>query len=468
MRLLRRVSLSSLTSCVDGLRLERPPRVALFHGVQLTAVADENREPAGRVRGNLDRDGRDRLLAAIAAGEDLERRGPAGARPDVVEPDALDGDPARRLGGCDRDVQPLERDRLDVVREEHRDRPGHGRRRAENGRVAGEDVLDVQIPVALDARAALDGDGRRAELPLVRRERVEHRHVGDERREHLIVDELVFEGPLLRVLAAACLCAVREPLERDRHRHERRALAERAGDRRRTILRHGADRLAHRRDLEGRHQAREDRVDVGARHRELGGSEIVEGVPERVDLVAVDVGDRAGRAHVDVSAGERDADGIALAERPGRHRRLRPGRHAGDHRREARVTKCPEYQIDGLGLEAAHEERRRNRPEHRADLRAGGGRHPNRLHVGWPAGKRRQARRRAGERGREPFARDRQLELRLSGARAAGQGRRVLHLGNRRDAGDRFLRERADRVGNRADEAAVDVDRAAAHALRDT
>ena len=217
--------------------------------VQLTAVADENREPAGRVRRNLDRNRRDLLLAAIAAREDLERRGASGAGPDVVEPDALDGDAARRFGGGDRDVQSLERDRLDVVREQHRHRTGDGGRGAENRRVAGKHILDVQIRVPLDARAALDGDGRCAELAFVRRQRIEHRHVGDERREHLIVDDRVLECALLRAQRGAS-GAIRRALERDRHRHERRPFAERAGDRRRPILRHGPDRLAHRRDLE--------------------------------------------------------------------------------------------------------------------------------------------------------------------------------------------------------------------------
>ena len=45
-------------------------------------------------------------------------------------------------------------------------------------------------------------------------------------------------------------------------------------------------------------------------------------------------------------------------------------------------------------------------------------------------------------------------------------GGRFDHLGDRRDAGDRFLRERADRIRDRADQPAVDVDRAAAHARR--
>jgi hypothetical protein len=44
----------------------------------------------------------------------------------------------------------------------------------------------------------------------------------------------------------------------------------------------------------------------------------------------------------------------------------------------------------------------------------------------------------------------------------------VFHLGNRRDSRDRFLRERPDGIRHRADQPAVDVDGAAAHALRHT
>ena len=48
--------------------------------------------------------------------------------------------------------------------------------------------------------------------------------------------------------------------------------------------------------------------------------------------------------------------------------------------------------------------------------------------------------------------------------RGAGQRRGVDHLVDRRDAGDRLLGELPERVRHGADQPAVDVDRAAAHA----
>ena len=50
-------------------------------------------------------------------------------------------------------------------------------------------------------------------------------------------------------------------------------------------------------------------------------------------------------------------------------------------------------------------------------------------------------------------------EARTAPAERGGIG----HLGDRRDAGDRFLRELAELIGHGADQPAVDVDRAAAH-----
>src|SRR3989442_972095 len=54
------------------------------------------------------------------------------------------------------------------------------------------------------------------------------------------------------------------------------------------------------------------------------------------------------------------------------------------------------------------------------------------------------------------------------GTPGARRGARQLHhVGDRRDAGDRLFRERAESIGERADQLAADVDRAAAHARDD-
>ena len=52
--------------------------------------------------------------------------------------------------------------------------------------------------------------------------------------------------------------------------------------------------------------------------------------------------------------------------------------------------KAPADEVGDLRLEAAHQQRRRDRPHHRAELRAGGGRNADRLNVGGPGGERRQ------------------------------------------------------------------------------
>ena len=103
-----------------------------------------------------------------------------------------------------------------------------------------------------------------------------------------------------------------------------------AGDGRGAILEQRADGLAGRRELGRRKQARQHRVDVGARHRELGRAQVVHRMAEGVDAVAVDVRDRAGAAEQQIAGDEVHADGIARLERAverhqsrGRRRRCR-------------------------------------------------------------------------------------------------------------------------------------------------
>ena len=208
-------------------------------------------------------------------------------------------------------------------------------------------------------------------------------------------------------------------------------------------------------------------MNVGARERKLRRAKVVQGMAECVDPIAVDVRHRARRSHLEVAAGERDADGIAFAQRTGWRHTLLASRNAGHDRREARAAKAGRHQVDGFGLEAAEQQRRRDWPEHRADLRSCRGGKTNRLHVGRTPRKRREARREGRQRSGESLARDRQLETRLVRPAAAGEPRRVLHLRDRRDARDRLLRKLSNRVGDCADQASVDVDRASAHALGD-
>ena len=351
------------------------------------------------------------------------------------------------------------RHRLDVVRQEHRERPGHRAGRPQHRAVAREHVVDGQVSVPLDAGAALDRERRSAELALVGPERVEHRDVGQQRREQLVVHELVLEGALPG--------AAVHPFEGHLHRNQARTLAERARDRRGTVLLHGPDRLAERRDLEGRHQARQDGVDVGARQRELGGAEVVERMPEGVDAISVQVGDGAGRPHLEVAADQGHADRVTFAKGRGGHQHAIRGacRGAGDLRDETGFAERSGQQIHGGGFEAAHRQGRRDGPEHRPELGACRRRQTDRLHVRRPLAEGGEARIRPAEGGRQVLGCDRELEPGLPGGRATWQHRRVLHLGDRRDAGNRLLRKRSDRVRHGPDEPSLHIDGTAAHAL---
>ena len=78
-----------------------------------------------------------------------------------------------------------------------------------------------------------------------------------------------------------------------------------------------------------REEARQHRVDVGARHRELGRPEVVHRMTERVDAVAVDVRDRAGAAQQEVAVDEGDADGVARLQRTIERHLARPQARRG-------------------------------------------------------------------------------------------------------------------------------------------
>ena len=212
--------------------------------------------------------------------------------------------------------------------------------------------------------------------------------------------------------------------------------------------------------------ARQHRVHVGAGHREARRAEVVEGVPERVHPAVLDEGDGARARHRQVAPHEAHAHRVAglegrvgLRRRPPRHRPAHDRGEAGgaEHRRDAVERGRGETaQGEGGGDGAQADPVRRPRA----------GRQPRRGDVAGPrreglrtreAG-RQQAGQRVGGQGQGQLGR---------GARGPGLSRRIVaqHLPDGRDAGDGLLRERAQRVGNGADEPPVDVHRAAAHAL---
>ena len=190
---------------------------------------------------------------------------------------------------------------------------------------------------------------------------------------------------------------------------------------------------------------------------------------ERVDAVAVDVGDRAGGAELEVAAHQRDADRIARPQRRRRGARaaaarcLRRAGHA-PARSPARGRPTATGAITD-GIEAAERQRRRDRPQHRAD--AGVDVVAEHLHVG----------RAVGERPRPTRTPAAAMRWKLSGVSGIGRldarglaarrrQRRVASIisaiGVMPAIGS--FENCAERVRHGADQPAVDVDRAAAHA----
>ena len=108
---------------------------------------------------------------------------------------------------------------------------------------------------------------------------------------------------------------------------------------------------------------------------------------------------------------------------------------AADNRREPGGSERAGEQVGRCGLESAQDQRRRDRPQHGAELRA-------RLPPACRTPERRPDRARTARDGRRPtstqreaVARDRQLDAGLlRSARGACNLRRVRHLGDRRDA----------------------------------
>ena len=216
-------------------------------------------------------------------------------------------------------------------------------RGADGRRVAGEDVVDGDGAVAAHLRRAANQERGHAELALVGLQRVGDRREGQERREQLVLDDLEGEGPGRGPIG----------LQRDLHRDQRRTGAERAGDGRRPILAHRADDVADGGQLLRDVQARQQGLDPGPRHRELGRAEVEERMAERVDAPAVDVGDRAGGAEGQVAADQADADRVAWRQRGGDGgaggdrrlgrvpRRERRAERAGERRRPCRRRSRP-------------------------------------------------------------------------------------------------------------------------------
>ena len=115
-------------------------------------------------------------------------------------------------------------------------------------------------------------------------------------------------------------------------------------------------------------------------------------------------------------------------------------------------------------IEAAERQRRRNRTQQGPDARVQAGAAED-LHVGRAVGKRTHPAEGLAERGAQALGRERHLQLDARGLAPRSRKRRRLgHFIDGRDARDRFLRKLSEGIRNRADQSAVDIHGAAAHA----
>lgn len=73
----------------------------------------------------------------------------------------------------------------------------------------------------------------------------------------------------------------------------------------------GADGRRRTSELEGRVHRRDNRIDIGAGHRERNIADLVERVPEYENVAVRDEGHRPGNGHIDVAFDEFDGNGVA-------------------------------------------------------------------------------------------------------------------------------------------------------------
>ena len=222
------------------------------------AVGHQHLERAARRRRQVDHQGpNDRLAVAGADGQTQGHR-PSGPRPGIVQPDAFQHRGPGPVPGRDRHVHPLDRHRFEPVVDQRRQGSRDVDRGEDGGGVAGERLLEPGRRVSFQGHLSAHPVGRRAHLPIVREQGVQHRVVREQRREEVVVDDLEVEGvrplPVRRV-------------EGDADGHQARTRTETAADAAGTVLVDGAESLADGGDAGGDCLAREHRVHVGAGHR---------------------------------------------------------------------------------------------------------------------------------------------------------------------------------------------------------
>jgi hypothetical protein len=190
---------------------------------------------------------------------------------------------------------------------------------------------------------------------------------------------------------------------------------------------------------------------------------------ERIYAIALDVRDRTRRAEFEVAAHKRHAHGIARLERSFEwFFACTAGGHAAPGWHEPLLAECACQHVGKVRLEARHHQRRGDRLQPHADFRprdTGNRCWSKQFGVAGTLGERAVPVQRAAKGRVQALACEGEVDVDLRGRRPGGRKRgRIGHLGDRCNAGDRFLRELSERVRNGADQFTVDIDRAAAHA----
>ena len=194
---------------------------------------------------------------------------------------------------------------------------------------------------------------------------------------------------------------------------------------------------------------------------------------ERIDPVVVDVRDGPGTAHLQIAIHEHHANRIAGLQRTfERHLACPQTGGAAARGDEALAAKRGTEEVPDLRLEARHHERCRDGAQQRAQFPArqpGHGICPAQLGALRTLCKGPVPVERPAKRGRQVFARQREVDLNLCAGRPhAGHRDGVRHFRDGSDPGNGLFGKRTQRVRHGADEPPVDVHGAAAHAGDDT
>ena len=316
---------------------------------------------------------------------------------------------------------------------------------------AGVEIVVGHGRVAVDTDAAAQRQCRggvvigRAHQAVGGGDRQEHGRPGAAAQD--VVVELAPSGP-------------RADAHRDRDR--RRRPPHLADDGRQPVLEDAADGRRGVGDLERRRGGRKGEQDLRLRHRHLHRPRSQERVAEGEHPVVIDVGQRADPDHAEVSGRERGADRRAGRQRP-RARSLHHPASGGRLETERLEDRSVIAQHAGVATGADQGDPDRLKSPRQASAR----RHRQTF------GPRARRRPRSGSLDRavpSPLRCQETAEQVGLVGRSRGLPRRARelhHVGDRRDAGDRLLGERAEAIGDRADQLAIDVDRAAAHARDD-